>query len=481
MTSSRALFFACLSFIVGVGFASFFQVPFSFFYFLSLAFLLFSLFFFPQKFPLFLLLSLSFLLGVFRFQAFLIRISRNPLLSLFEKEIEIEGKVIDILKKEKNFQDLLVLTDFQKAKIIARTSRKDDFAIGRTFKFRGKLKKPQTKEDFDYQKSFLSKGIFGFLFFPKVEKPEQEKKSIFDFFLNLREISRKNVEKIFPPQYSFWVKAILLSLKEDFPKEEREKLQKTGLSHLIAISGLHFSILSFLIFNFLLFLGIKRKISIFLSLFFIFFYLFFLNFPVSATRATFMIFFIFLAQIFGRQAASLRVLVFAASFLLFFNPLLLRYDLSFQLSFLATFGLVYFYPSLLSFFERVPSFFKIKETLLATFSAQLFVLPLSLWRFGLFSPYFLWTNLILVPLFPLVLFSSFFVFFLSFFSLSLAQFFSSSVCLFLSLFQRVIDFFSKFPPLYLSFSPFWSFYSYLLLFSFSFFLRKKFDQPFFLG
>lgn len=481
MLKSQLLFFSCLGFVFGIGFFSFFSPPIHFLYFLFSFILFFSFLFFKEHFFFLLFFLGSFFLAGLRFNFFLSRIFQNPIFYFFEREIEIEGKVLEILKREKKFQEVLLLTNSQNSKVIFRTPPHLSISIGERVKIKGKLKKPTFEDDLEFQNPFLAKGIVGYLFFPKIEFQKREKSDFLDFILLLKNTFKEKIEKIFPRKYSFWVQAFLLGVKENFPQEEIKKLQKTGLSHLIVISGLHFSLLSLFIFNLLVFLQFPRKISLFLSILFIFLYLSVLGFKISATRSAFMLSFLFLSQIFGRPNSSQRTLIFVSAIFLFLNPLLLRYDLSFQFSFLATFGLVYFYPSIVHFFEKVPNFLKLKETILVSLSAQIFIIPLLIWYFGYFSLIFPIANAILLFIFPFLLSFSFLALFVSFFSLGLAKIFAFSAIFFLDIFQKIVDFFSKYPIVSFSFSHFWLFYSYFLLFSFCFFLKKKFDQPFFLG
>ncbi|MBC7074289.1 ComEC/Rec2 family competence protein, partial [Candidatus Parcubacteria bacterium] len=322
--------------------------------------------------------------------------------------------------------------------------------------------------------------FFGFFKYKKaISRPTTHSSSIteLEIIKTAKEKTKEKIQKVFGEKFSPWILAFLLGERSQIPKFQKEALRKTGTFHLIAISGLHFTLFSFLFLNLFLALGMKRNFALLLVLFISLFYLLLIGLPISAIRAFFMISLFYLAQIFGRKADSERSLIFVGAILNFFDPLLLCHSLSFQLSFLATFGLVSLYPYLNFFFKKVPNFLKIKENLLATLSAQIFILPILIHYFGVFSLSFLWTNFILVSLFPFLIFSSFLVIFISFFSFSLAKFFSPSVTLILEIFEKTINFFSNFPTF--SFPlPFLPFISYFILFSLLIFLKKRFDQPF---
>ena len=114
-----------------------------------------------------------------------------------------------------------------------------------------------------------------------------------------------------------------------------------------------------------------------------------------------------LAQKLGRQSASSRVIVFACALMLFQNPLLLLYDIGFQLSFLAVLGLVYFDPLTRTFLRHLAKIFFKKEIqekpdgfltmFSSTISAQVFTLPIIVFNFGRVSFVSPLVNLLILP------------------------------------------------------------------------------------
>jgi len=131
----------------------------------------------------------------------------------------------------------------------------------------------------------------------------------------------------------------------------------------------------------------------------------------------------------GRLANSRNAIVFAAAVMLLINPLLLRWDIGFQLSFLATLGIVYLYPVISDYLikraeknNKIVSTFS--EILFLTLSAQIFVLPVILFNFqklSLISPL---ANLLVLPIIPLTMLLVFIAVILSFIFYSLAVIFS---------------------------------------------------------
>ncbi|MGB9598382.1 MAG: ComEC/Rec2 family competence protein, partial [Minisyncoccales bacterium] len=328
-------------------------------------------------------------------------------------------------------------------------------------------------------------SIFGLIFFPKIYFQEKNEDSylfskIFSFKRKLKEIN----QSAFSGFKSDLLNAIILGEKKDLPETLKEKLNRSGLRHLTAISGMHVTILSFIVFSSLHFFGFSRKKSLFFSIFFIFLFVFFVGFSPSALRGGLMTAFYFAALFFGRLPYSYYSLFLAAFLMLLQNPLLLKFDLGFQLSFLATAGIISFSSFFKERIKIVPnfSFFPFKDILAMTLSAQIFTFPLQVFNFGYFSLTGLLANLLVVPFLPLLIFFAFLFFLSAFFFKVLSAPFYLPLFLFLEVLERTIVFFGNLPFAIFSFqiNVFFLFLSYFFLLSFAFLLYRKRRLPYFL-
>jgi len=123
----------------------------------------------------------------------------------------------------------------------------------------------------------------------------------------------------------------------------------------------------------------------------------------AATRAAVMALLALLARATGRVYAATRALAIAGLLMIVWNPTVLLYDLGFQLSFIATLGVIHGPPLLEPYFKRVPAWFGIREIALVTISAQIVVLPLILYATGNLSLFGLPANLLVLPVIPLTM------------------------------------------------------------------------------
>jgi competence protein ComEC len=402
ITSSKVIFFLCTSFVLGIFFAPSFIL-------LGL-FLLFSFYFFYKKFLFLVCCILFFLLGANHFHYTIHNIPK-----------EIEGplyvKVSEMPITRGNFERVIV--QHGKGKVLLYVDRFSDFQYGETLRISGNFQIP---EEEDYLNYLRKEKIYHIVFRPKIERVGKDSNPFYENIFSLRENFRNNIRMAIPFPEVLLLEAVLLGERSSFPDGFNEKLSITGTRHITAISGMHIVIISALLFYLLIFFKIKRKWAALISLLLIIIFIFFVGAPVSAIRAGIMGGVVLLSYFFYRKTDSLRLLVFAATVMLIFNPLLLHYDLGFQLSFLAVAGILFLYTPIKSFLtkEEAKSVFllkirlflkkneKIADIISVTSAAQIFVFPIILYNFGHFSLYSVFANLLIVPLLPFIMVLGFF-------------------------------------------------------------------------
>jgi competence protein ComEC len=155
--------------------------------------------------------------------------------------------------------------------------------------------------------------------------------------------------------------------------------------HVVAASGMNITMLGgFLSVGLVLFL--RRQTAIYLTVLGIVIYAVLAGMEPSIVRAAIMGILVFLAQLTGRQSSSFIVLFLAGFIMLMRSPSLI-FDIGFQLSFLATFGLIFLRP-VFTLIPRIKKLVKrtvIGEDLITTLTAQIMTLPILLFNFGNYS------------------------------------------------------------------------------------------------
>lgn len=253
---------------------------------------------------------------------------------------------------------------------------------------------------------------------PKILNVEKNKKQDFYYYLfKLKCFIKNKISKIYASPYDGLLFGILFG-GNYLGKDLSNLFSKAGISHITAVSGYNISIIiSILSFAFLK-IGFNRfKIFYFLILFLILF-VFFTGASSSVLRAAIMGACSLFALQIGRMSNCSFVLFFVGFIMVLCNPLILIYDVGFQLSFLATFGILFLKPKLDNIFAKIKDFINIKESLTTTISAFIFTCPIIFINFGSFNLLSILINLLILQYIPfLMLFGFVSIFFPNFISI----------------------------------------------------------------
>lgn len=192
-------------------------------------------------------------------------------------------------------------------------------------------------------------------------------------------------QEFLPESAAVLMSGMVLGVKVPANQNLQDNLRKAGLTHVIVASGLNITLVAGFLSGFST-LFLKRKLSLPLVAFGIVFYTLLAGFEAPIVRAAVMGILALISQAFGRQNLAILSLIFAGLLMLIISPLLV-FDLGFQLSFLATSGLILVKPIIekclgIRFLGRIPL---LGESLVTTLSAQLTTFPLILATFGYYS------------------------------------------------------------------------------------------------
>lgn len=284
-----------------------------------------------------------------------------------------------------------------------------EYFYGDEITIKGQVNTPESSNDFNYKKYLSRFNIYSLAYHPKIFKLSEQnrggtfKKTIFKSKNKIKE----TIELGLPEPESSLAKAIIVGDKKGIPDELRDNFSKAGLSHIVAISGMHIGILTGIIMWLFLIIGLTRKSAFYLSVLFLIIYITLVGAPASAVRAGIMGFLVLLALNIGRLSKIINSLAFTAVILLVINPKLLRDDIGFQLSFLAIIGIIYFYPLLNKITDR---FSKENKFLKAIFgiinvslSAQVFTTPIIFLNFHTISVISPISNLLILWTLPILM------------------------------------------------------------------------------
>jgi len=227
--------------------------------------------------------------------------------------------------------------------------------------------------------------------------------------------------------------------------------------------------------------GLSRKRIFYTSLALVVLFVIMTGASPSIVRASIMTMLIFAAPLLGRKAKPINILIFTAAIMILFNPLILRYDLGFILSFGSLLGLIYLAPILSQAIKEKKYIKKIPENLKSAFSetisAQLFVLPIILHNFSRVSLIAPITNLLILPIIPLTMLLGFIAALFGIIWLPLGVFLAFPAYVFLYYLVWIIENFSKIPLSSIeikSGNPILIIFLYLLIALLVYYLNKRY-------
>jgi len=222
-----------------------------------------------------------------------------------------------------------------------------------------------------------------------------------EFFVPIQNFIRSEIEKHIPNPASAVVKALLLGERQDVERSILQQFQRTGIVHVLAISGLH---VGFILMLFLLFfglIGLSYNKRILFSLFFLFLFIALVNFKAPVLRAGIMAALYFAAQAGQKKVSSLNIIGVAGLVILFFSPQQLLMP-GFQFSFAAVGGILYAYPKFKTtalFRTRSHLINKwIMQPFMVSLAAVLATVPLTWYYYGTLQTGAVFINVLLIPL-----------------------------------------------------------------------------------
>lgn len=227
---------------------------------------------------------------------------------------------------------------------------------------------------------------------------------------NLFDVTRHELAKIdnqiFQEPEAAVVSGLLFGEKTAIPHDVILNFNRSGLSHILAISGFNITIIINLLAVLLKY--VPRRGRFWLTLGVIGFFSLLTGASASVLRAAFMGAIVLFAMQLGRKGSTLNALLIAAAVLVFIEPTILLHNISFQLSFLATLGLVTFSEEIEEKLAIFPEL--IRGDLAVTLAAQIFTLPVTAFNFGVFSLISPLANIVVLPFVPLMMLVSFLAF-----------------------------------------------------------------------
>ncbi|QQR82153.1 ComEC family competence protein [Candidatus Campbellbacteria bacterium] len=324
----------------------------------------------------------------------------------------IEGVVIDEPAFSEKSQKVVVEVahDTKKEKVLLITSLYPDFVYGDALRASGVLKTPEafmtdTGTMFDYASYLAKEGIAHQMLYPKVETISRGGGNfLYKVLFSLRRTFIKTLHDHLPEPQATLAGGISIGAQDGMDKETSDMFRRVGLIHIVVLSGYNITVVADGVMRMLAFL--PRSLMLSGGALVVVLFTIMTGASATAVRASIMALIAILARVLGEKYDISRALALAAGGMVAFNPRILLFDPSFQLSFLATFGLIHLSPILERMFVRLPTVFALRQTVASTLATQTFVVPMLVWKTGQVSLISLLANVLVLPSIPIAMFFS---------------------------------------------------------------------------
>jgi competence protein ComEC len=340
--------------------------------------------------------------------------------------------------------------------------RYPSYSYGDELVVTGELETPPQLDDFDYPAYLARQGVFATMLYPKIEvtasglgfKP-------LAWVYSVRSSMSQTLARVLPEPQASLAQGITLGIRSNIPASVSDNFAHTGTAHLLAISGLHLSILAGILVSVgIRLFGKRHYYYVWLAMVVIWLYVLITGMQPPVVRAAIMASLFLIAELLGRQRSAITALVVAAAVMVGFSPQIL-WTASFQMSFLAMVGLIFVAPLFQSLGRRIirartkegsraaSAAGLINDAASVSLGAVIGVGPLIAYYFGVISFVGPPATFLALPALPAIIISSALAGGLGFVALPAAQFFGWLAWLPLSYLLLIVNAFAAIPSAFM--------------------------------
>lgn len=327
-----------------------------------------------------------------------------------DSRITIEGIVIREPDIRESSQHLYVRSSEEV--LLITTDLHQEISYGDKISASGELKRPLTFETdlgrtFNYKGYLQAAGVNYTIAFATVAVIEGGHGNVaIAWILEGKHMFMANIEAVIRQPHVGLGEGLLLGVKQALGEELETVFRKTGIMHIVVLSGYNIMLVVVFVMYLLAFV-LPLKMRLLCGGVAILLFALMVGLSATVIRASVMAVLILVAKGTGRTYAVVRALAFTGIVMLVLNPYLLAFDVGFQLSFLATLGLILVAPHLEKYVGFMPTHIGLRGFLTATLATQLFVLPILLYQIGEFSVVSVIVNVLVLPMVPVAMLLTF--------------------------------------------------------------------------
>lgn len=331
-----------------------------------------------------------------------------------ESHVGEEVSLVGVVRREPDVRarttHLYIHTD--EGTVLAKAGPYVNAHYGDRLRVSGVLQKPESfttdlGRTFHYDGYLHARGVSYVLAYAEIEETDPgHGNPVVAFLLFNKHAFMQKIEQVLPEPEVGLGEGVLLGVKRALGDELEQVFRDTGIIHIVVLSGYNVMLVVLFV-NYILARLFGKRIRSVLGLAAIVAFALIVGPSATVVRASIMAGLLLLAALTNRTYLVLRALMIAAAIMVLINPYILLYDSGFQLSFMATLGLILFAADVESWLTSVPHWFGVREFLTATLVTQVFVLPLLLYQIGEVSLIAVIVNVLVLPMVPVAMFATF--------------------------------------------------------------------------
>lgn len=259
-----------------------------------------------------------------------------------------------------------------------------------------------TGETFDYLSYLQKDRIYFIMYEPQTYILSTNKGNpVVATLLSVKHAFTTSINRVISEPNASLVNAIVVGDRHGVPQDILDTLRTVGIIHIVILSGYAITIVAESVRKFFSRLGFKT--SLILASVSIILFAIMTGASAMVVRASIMALLAFLSRAFSRKHDVIRALAITLFLMVLWNPMILVFDVSFQVSMLAVAGLIFISPIFEKKFAKMSEKFGWREIFISTLSAQTAVLPYLLYVTGTLSLFSVPANILVLPILPLTM------------------------------------------------------------------------------
>lgn len=365
--------------------------------------------------------------------------------------------------------------------IIATFSDLEHFAVGDQVVISGMFKvrsdfKSSNNRIVQYRLMSYSRGIAGDIAFPKLERLVPDHNNIGNIFVSIKKKFTETLHNLFITPASGLLSGIIIGDTSMLDNNLLDVFRAVGLIHIVVLSGYNITLVANFFIRIFAPLGYYRRLIA--AMVALVFFIVVVGISQTALRAGIMALCAFAARYYIRPYAVSRGIFLALLIMVWMSPYALLFDLSLQLSFLATFGIVYVFPLISKKFPNMVES-NTGEILLQTVAVNIMTLPIIIYQMGYFSLVSFPINVLVLGFIPGITIGGFVAVFMGMIFPLIGKIIAYPVQLIIDAIIQISKWTAVHDPFTLSFSSFsvyWLLGTYILLLFLILYYKKTYNN-----